>query len=88
MMLHAFADPGSFEGVMPTEGVHFEVLLAESGRSGIDAAELAARLQSEGKKAFESSWQDLFNCISSKSSSLANSVEPGRFKGQAVATKH
>lgn len=65
--LRAFAEHGQVTGVMPVDGGDAEDTLAAFRRSGVDDAELAARLQREGVAAFVRSWQDLLGCIASKS---------------------
>jgi len=64
--LHAFADHGRVEGVMPVDGGDAEEVLAEFTRIGVDDTALAAQLQHEGTESFDSSWQDLLGRIASK----------------------
>jgi transaldolase len=45
--------------------------LAEFAKAGIDAEELAARLQQEGAESFARSWKDLIDCIASKSTTVS-----------------
>jgi len=68
--LLAFADHGQVQGVMPRDGGDGEQVLAEFARAGIDVAALAAELQREGAEAFDKSWNDLMECIASKSELL------------------
>jgi transaldolase len=68
--LHAFADHGEVKGVMPTDGGDAENVLAEFSRAGVNVGELATELQREGAEAFDKSWNDLMECIASKSRSL------------------
>jgi len=44
------------------------VVLAAFTRAGVDNAALAARLQREGAQSFAKSWQELMDCIATKSS--------------------
>jgi transaldolase len=65
--LRAFADHGQVKGVMPRDGGNAEEVLAEFSRVGVDDAALAAELQREGATAFDQSWNDLMECIATKS---------------------
>jgi len=68
--LHAFADHGQVKDLMPRDGGDAEDVLAEFSRAGVDVGELAAELQREGAEAFDKSWNDLMECIGSKSQLL------------------
>jgi transaldolase len=68
--LLAFADHGQVKGVMPRDGGDAEEVLAEFGRAGVDDRTLATELQREGAEAFDKSWNDLLECIASKSQFL------------------
>jgi transaldolase len=68
--LLAFGEHGRVDGVIPHEGADSEQVLAEFGRVGIDVAELGTRLQAEGAKSFDDSWQDLMKAIEAKSRAL------------------
>jgi transaldolase len=65
--LHAFADHGQVKDVMPRDGGDAEDVLAEFSRAGVNVGELATELQREGAEAFDKSWNDLMECIGSKS---------------------
>src|SRR5437870_6312129 len=65
--LRAFADHGQVKGVMPRDGGNAEEVLAEFSRVGVDDAALGAELQREGATAFDQSWNDLMECIATKS---------------------
>jgi transaldolase len=65
--LHAFAAHGELKGVLPIDGGDAEEIIGEFARAGVDDAALAAQLQHEGAESFDRSWQDLMNCITSKS---------------------
>jgi transaldolase len=65
--LLAFGEHGRVDGVIPHDGADSEQVLAEFGRVGIDVAELGTRLQAEGAKSFDDSWQDLMKAIEAKS---------------------
>jgi transaldolase len=65
--LHAFADHGQVKDVMPRDGGDAEDVLAEFSRAGVNVADLATELQREGAEAFDKSWNDLMECIGSKS---------------------
>ena len=68
--LLAFGEHGRVDGVIPHDGADSEQVLAEFGRVGIDVAELGTRLQAEGAKSFDDSWQDLMKAIEAKSRAL------------------
>jgi len=65
--LHAFADHGQLKGVMPRDGGDAEDVLAEFSRTGVNVGNLANELQREGADAFDKSWNDLMECLASKS---------------------
>jgi transaldolase len=64
--LHAFADHGQLNGVMPVDGGDAEDVLAKFAKIGIDAAELAAQLQREGAESFVKSWRNVMGRIAAK----------------------
>jgi transaldolase len=68
--LKAFADHGEAGAILPGDGGGCEETLAQLGRAGIDAGSLAATLQDEGAQSFTKSWNDLMDCIASKSSAI------------------
>jgi transaldolase len=68
--LLAFGEHGRVDGVIPRDGADAEQVQVEFGRVGIDVAELGARLQAEGAKSFDDSWQDLMKAIEAKSRTL------------------
>src|ERR1700758_2217778 len=68
--LLAFGEHGRVDGVIPRDGADAEQVQVEFGRVGIDVAELGARLQAEGAKFFDDSWQDLMKAIEAKSRTL------------------
>ena len=68
--LLAFADHGHVKGVMPVDGGDAEQVLAEFARAGVNDAALAEELQQEGAEAFDKSWNDLMDCLRSKSEQL------------------
>jgi len=70
--LKAFAAHGQVGPMMPGDGGAGAAVLAKFAQAGIDIAALAARLQDEGAKAFSNSWNDLLECIASKSAALKN----------------
>ena len=65
--LLAFADHGKLSGVLPVDGGDAETALVEFSRRGVDVNALSAELQSEGAQSFIKSWNDLIDCIASKS---------------------
>ena len=68
--LLAFADHGQVRGVMPVDGGDAESVLQEFARVGVNDSALAEELQREGAAAFSKSWNDLLECIASKSEAL------------------
>jgi transaldolase len=70
--LLAFADHGSIGDVMAVDGGDGEQLIAQFTKAGIDDKQLAAQLQTEGAASFVTFWDDLLECIESKSATLAS----------------
>jgi transaldolase len=68
--LKAFADHGEVGPILPAHGGDSEEVLARFAKAGIDVDALAARLQDEGAKSFVKSWEELLECIASKSALL------------------
>jgi transaldolase len=68
--LAAFADHGNIAGVMPTDGVAANAVLAEFSRAGIDIDALARRLQIEGAQSFTKSWRQLLERVAAKRQGL------------------
>ena len=68
--LLAFGDHGAVNGVLPRNGGDAEAVLAAFSKAGIDLAQLAATLQSEGAESFVGSWKHLLASIESKSQAL------------------
>ena len=64
--LHAFADHGKVQDPLAADGEDAEEVLAKFSAAGIDVSALAAQLQEEGKEAFDASWKDLLDSISSE----------------------
>lgn len=64
--LLAFADHGKVENLMEDDGGSAEPTLKQFEAAGIDLAALAARLQKEGKEAFNESWKELLESVSSQ----------------------
>ena len=62
-----FADHGLVSGALPRDGGDAARTLEAVVRAGVDPADLAARLQSEGAKSFDDSWSDLLKAIETKS---------------------
>jgi transaldolase len=69
--LLAFDAHGRVERTLPRDGGDGEETVAAYGRVGIDVAALASRLQTQGAKSFDDSWQDLLDSIGTKSQALA-----------------
>jgi len=73
--LLAFADRGKVRGELPADGGDAEALLAEFARAEVDDSALAAELQREGTGSFDKSWNDLMDCIASKSAMLKKDAQ-------------
>ena len=61
--LKAFADHGKVGDLIPADGGDADEVLASFEGAGVDVKALAARLQEEGKEAFNKSWEDLLESI-------------------------
>jgi transaldolase len=68
--LRAFADHGGVSDLLPPDGGNCEEMLDRFRRAGIDIDALAVQLQREGAEEFDKSWNDLLECIASKSAAL------------------
>jgi len=68
--LHAFAEHGSVNTMLPADAGDAERVLAEFARAGVDHAALADQLQREGAAAFAKSWRELLSRIASKIAAL------------------
>ena len=75
--LHAFADHGLVNGVLPVDVGDAEVIVAECRRCGVDDTAFAARLLSEGTESFDKSWQDLLECIGATGAKVAHRANAG-----------
>jgi len=68
--LQAFAEHGRVGDLLPPDGGNGEEMLDRFRQAGIDIDALAAQLQREGAKAFDTSWNDVLECLASKSEAL------------------
>ena len=68
--LRALADHGEIKDVLPANGGDCEKVLARFAKAGIDVAALADQLQVEGAASFVKSWNELMQCIASKTEVL------------------
>ena len=68
--LKALADHGEVGPILPAHGGDSEAVLARFAKAGIDIGALAARLQDEGARSFVKSWEELLECLVSKSEAL------------------
>ena len=67
----AFSDRGRLNNTaLPNDGGDAETVLANFARAGVDAVALASDLQHDGTLSFAKSWNDLMDCIASKSALL------------------
>jgi transaldolase len=64
--LNAFADHGTVGEPLPEDGGDADEVCAAFADAGIDVDPLATRLQEEGKQAFDKSWRDMLETISSE----------------------
>ena len=65
--LKALADHGDIGETLPARARYCDEVLAKFAKAGIDTDGLAAQLQEEGAKSFVKSWNELMECIASKS---------------------
>ena len=68
--LKALADHGELGPIMAADGGDGEKVLDQFAKAGIDIDTLGAQLQEEGAGSFVKSWNDLMECIASKSEAL------------------
>jgi transaldolase len=69
--LHAFGDHGRVQDPLSADGEDSEEVLAKFSAAGIDVSALSVQLQEEGKDAFDASWKELLDSISSERDRLA-----------------
>ena len=68
--LKALADHGEIGPTLPVHARYCDEVLAKFTKASIDIDALAAQLQDEGAKSFVKSWNELMECIASKSEAL------------------
>ncbi|NQV23203.1 MAG: transaldolase, partial [Rhodopirellula sp.] len=68
--LNAFADHGEVDQMLPVHARLCDEVLVSFNKAGIDTDALATRLQDEGAKSFVKSWNELLECITSRSESI------------------
>jgi transaldolase len=68
--LKALADHGDISQTLPMRSRYCDDVLAKFAQAGIDIDALAAQLLDEGAKSFVKSWNELMECIASKSEAL------------------
>ena len=68
--LNALGEHTELGSILSQDGGDSEEVLDQFARAGINIDTLAAELQNEGAKAFVSSWNELLECIASKSMSV------------------
>ncbi len=61
--LHAVDDHGEIGEPLAADGADAEQVLTEFAEAGVEVEALAARLQEEGKQAFDKSWRELLGTI-------------------------
>lgn len=69
--LKAFYDHGEVGEPLPADGGDADAILARFAEAGIDADQLAERLQQEGAESFVAAWKDLMDRIGAQASALA-----------------
>jgi transaldolase len=65
--LNALAQHSELGSILPPDGGDCEKVLEQFAKAGIDIDALATQLQDDGAKAFVKSWNELLECIDSKS---------------------
>ncbi len=75
--LKALFDHGDFGQTLPVHARSCDEVLAKFAEAGIETDGLAARLQEEGVKSFAKSWNDLMECIASKTEALKDHEKSG-----------
>jgi transaldolase len=68
--LNALADHGDIGETLPARARTCDEVLARFAKAGIDVDALAAQLLEEGAGSFVKSWNDLMECLASKSKTL------------------
>jgi transaldolase len=68
--LKALADHGDISETLPARARTCDEVLAKFAAAGIDVDALGTQLQEEGAGSFVKSWNDLMECIASKSAAL------------------
>ena len=68
--LKALADHGEIGATMAADGGDCEKILKQFAEAGVNADNLAARLQDEGAKSFVKSWNELLAVLAAKSDAL------------------
>jgi transaldolase len=68
--LKALADHGEIDGCIPARACKGDELLAKFAEAGIHVEALGDQLQVEGAASFVNSWNELLQCIASKSETL------------------
>ena len=68
--LKAFADHGEMGEMLATGDDDFNEVLTNFSKTGVDVDALGAQLQAEGAESFVKSWNDLLQCLASKSKLL------------------
>jgi transaldolase len=70
--LHAFAEHGQLDGVMPLDGGDADAVVQKIGQAGVDVDALADKLQRDGAEAFVKSWNQLLQRIADKAAALGD----------------
>jgi hypothetical protein len=84
--LKALIDHGEIGQTLPVHAHSCDEVLAKFAKAGIDTDGLAARLQEEGAQSFVKSWNDLMECIASKSKALNKRETEGRTQEEMSLT--
>jgi transaldolase len=68
--LKAFGDHGEIGEMLAESDDDFNEVLTNFSKAGVNVDALGAQLQAEGAESFVKSWNDLLECIASKSKAL------------------
>jgi transaldolase len=69
--LEAFYDHGAVADTLPADGGNVDELMKVFADAGVDTAQVAAKLQSDGAKSFVSDWNELIDRIRAQAAAVA-----------------
>ena len=70
--LRAFADHGEVARTVDADPTEDQRVLAEAEQAGLDLARVTAELESEGVQSFCDAYQNLLDCIATRSEQMGN----------------